>query len=224
LAHFYAASDFTRERGPASFILIPFPLIIGAWKADTPAVDNAVLAVTMLLQLSVMVAVVVIARWHAGALWREAIAWHPWDWRRHGLLFVVLLVAALALNEAGGLITSHFVPVQPETVAASGLPLLLDFVSNVLLAAGMEELVVRGWLFTSLRAKLSAWPTILVTAIIFAVLHSISSVTDILGTLPLGVALSYLRERTGSVRASIVLHLVHNTIVYALLLISVLHH
>jgi membrane protease YdiL (CAAX protease family) len=25
----------------------------------------------------------------------------------------------------------------------------------------MEELIVRGWLYTGLRAKLSAWPTIL---------------------------------------------------------------
>jgi membrane protease YdiL (CAAX protease family) len=49
-------------------------------------------------------------------------------------------------------------------------------------------------------------------------------VTDILGTLPLGIALGYLRERTGSVRAPIALHFAYNTSVYALLLAGAAHH
>jgi membrane protease YdiL (CAAX protease family) len=90
--------------------------------------------------------------------------------------------------------------------------------SNIVAAAYMEELLVRGWLYTGLRARLSAWPTILITAFLFTVLHSLSSARDILSTLPLGLAASYLRERTGSVRPAIAFHLTHNTIVYALLM------
>jgi membrane protease YdiL (CAAX protease family) len=41
-----------------------------------------------------------------------------------------------------------------------------------------------------------------------------------LNTLPLGLAARYLRERTGSVRATIALHLVHNAIAYRLLMIG----
>jgi membrane protease YdiL (CAAX protease family) len=39
----------------------------------------------------------------------------------------------------------------------------------------MEELIVRGWLFTGLRAKLNAWPTILADyidkSVVLALLH-----------------------------------------------------
>jgi membrane protease YdiL (CAAX protease family) len=213
-----ASYQIVRAGDVGDYISIPFRLVIGRLEPDSPAIEHGALVVTMLLQLSLVAAVLAIARYRAGARWRDLLAWHPWRFRSTALLFFILLVAALGLNEAGGLITAYFAPAPNETVAAFGLGFILDFLSNVVIAAVMEELLVRGWLYTALRARLSAWPTILVTAVIFALLHSISSLSDILSTLPLGIAAGYLRERTGSVKAPIALHFLHNTIVYALIL------
>ena len=47
-----------------------------------------------------------------------------------------------------------------------------------------------------------------------------TSPREILTTLPLGLAASYLRERVGSVRAPIAFHSAHNAIVCALLLVG----
>jgi uncharacterized protein len=220
-AHLGAVAAFVGERGPTSSIFIPFPLVIGALEPDTPAVENGITIVTMLLQLSLIAAVFIIAYRHAGARWRDALAWHPWEFRRHAVLFGLLLVAALAFNEIGGLITKYFWPgPSEESVPAFGPGFALFLLGSVVAAPFMEELLVRGWLYTGLRSKLSAWPTILITAVLFAVLHSLSSPREILTTLPLGLAASYLRECIGSVRAPIAFHSAHNAIVCALLLVG----
>jgi membrane protease YdiL (CAAX protease family) len=170
--------------------------------------------------MSLSAAVLIMARWRGGSHWRDLVAWHPWNFRRNAILLLILLVLALALNEAAGLLTQWLYPSVSanDTAPSFGIALVLSVISNVFLAALMEELIMRGWVYTALRAKLSAWPTILITSVIFAALHSISSVTDILSTIPLGLAAGYLRERTGSVRATISFHMLHNAIVYVLIL------
>jgi membrane protease YdiL (CAAX protease family) len=199
--------------------LIPFSLVTGTVEPG----DNGITIVTMLLQLSLISAVLIIARHHAGVRWRDTIAWRPWSFRRHAVLFGVLLAAALAFNEIGGLIIRAYSTAAPKDAVATlrlGLPFVLDCLSNVILAAVMEEFVVRGWLFTALRSRLAAWPTILATAVIFAMPHGISSIRAILTTLPLRLAAGYLRERSGSVRPAMALHLAHNAVAYGLLLIG----
>jgi membrane protease YdiL (CAAX protease family) len=203
-----------------AYIQLPFVLVIGPWKNFTAAVQNGVLAITILLQLSASAAVLIMARWRGGGRWRDLVAWHSWSFRQNAVIYLILLALALALNEAAGLLTQLLYPGASanETTPSFGIALVLSVISGIVLAPLMEELIMRGWLYTALRAKLSAWPTILTTAVIFAVLHSMSSVTDILTTLPLGLAAGYLRERTGSVRATISFHMLHNAIVYVLIL------
>jgi membrane protease YdiL (CAAX protease family) len=97
------------------------------------------------------------------------------------------------------------------------MTLVLSFLSNLVAAPYAEEFIVRGWLYTGLREKLSGWSTVLITSVIFAALHSISSLRDVLDTLPLAIAAGYLRERTGSVRAPIAFHILHNATVFGIL-------
>ena len=74
-----------------------------------------------------------------------------------------------------------------------------------------EELLFRGWLYTGIRAKLPAWPTILITAALFALVHLPQGLEDVFAAaLPLGVIAGYLRERTGSVKSTIPLHILAN--------------
>jgi membrane protease YdiL (CAAX protease family) len=74
-----------------------------------------------------------------------------------------------------------------------------------------EELLLRGALFGWLRQHLSAWPTILLTAIVFAGIHA--GVPTVLGlAFVIGVGAGYVRERVGSVTPLVVVHVLHNVL------------
>jgi membrane protease YdiL (CAAX protease family) len=84
----------------------------------------------------------------------------------------------------------------------------------VLVPAG-EELLFRGALFGWLRRRLSAWWTISITAIVFALIHQFLIVLPL--AFLLGAALGWVRERTRSVIPGIV---THSVILLILVLVS----
>jgi ABC-2 type transport system permease protein/sodium transport system permease protein len=77
-----------------------------------------------------------------------------------------------------------------------------------------EELFFRGFLFTSLRMKLTPWRTIAATAVLFGLFHVVAATTlapeRFLPSVFLGLVLGWVRERTGSVLPCMVLHAIHN--------------
>ena len=76
-----------------------------------------------------------------------------------------------------------------------------------LLAPLAEELLFRGALFSWLRGHLSVWPTVLVTALAFAAIHSLAMIMVPLAFV-VGIAAGYARERAGSVTPLIIAHLI----------------
>jgi membrane protease YdiL (CAAX protease family) len=107
------------------------------------------------------------------------------------------------------------------------LPLTLTFLSLVILPPLAEEIMVRGFLYSSLKKAAPTALAVIGTSLIFAAAH----LPDGGATGPLYVAavdtfvlslfLIYLRERTGSLWASITLHAFKNGV--AFLLLFVLH-
>jgi uncharacterized protein len=83
-----------------------------------------------------------------------------------------------------------------------------------LLAPIGEELLFRGLLFGWLRGKLGPRPTIALTAAGFALIHSFAPQMLLLALL-VGLAAGYVRERTGSVTALVMVHVLQNTIIMA---------
>lgn len=80
-----------------------------------------------------------------------------------------------------------------------------------ILAPIAEELLFRGALFGWLRQHLSAWPTIALTALAFAIIHA--GVPAFLSlAVAVGLAAGYARERCESVTPLIVLHTLQNTL------------
>jgi uncharacterized protein len=202
-------------------LLLPQRLLIGSLSPVTPRVTYGYLLVGMLRELAGIAAVFSLAWLAGGGRWRHVIAWHPWKLSGNALVFVLLLIAALAFNLGLGLIASYFVPEEPQTLASLDLSyVLLNAVESIFLSACMEELVMRGWLYTGVRAKLPAWPTIIITALLFAAGHLTTSLGNILATVPLGLAAGYLRERTGSVRAPMAFHMLHNAVAVTVLLMK----
>lgn len=118
---------------------------------------------------------------------------------------------------------------QPQKLgfdtSVSGLHLVPIFVSLVLLPPIVEEIVMRGFLFSGLRTKLSFAITTIITSILFAIAHlqfgtgaSLLWVAAI-DTFILSVVLCYLREKSGSLAAPIMLHGLKNFIAFAVLFI-----
>lgn len=106
-----------------------------------------------------------------------------------------------------------------------GPALILVFISLVLLAPVVEEVLVRGVLFTGLRAKLSFWPAALVTSLLFGLAHlqlndgQAPLWTAVADTFVLAMVLAYLRERTGGLWAPIILHVMKNGLAFVLLFV-----
>ena len=99
------------------------------------------------------------------------------------------------------------------------LPLV--FISLVILPPLVEELLVRGFLYTGFKKGLPAVAAVLLTSGLFAVAHlQAGSGAPLLwvaaiDTFILSLVLIFLKERTGSLWASIGLHMLKNGIAFA---------
>lgn len=108
--------------------------------------------------------------------------------------------------------------------AAGGAALALVFISLVVVPPVLEEVIFRGFLFGSLRQKLSlAWAS-LITSVLFAAPHILASSDGLLwiaaiDTFILSLVLCYLRERTGNLWAPIALHALKNGAAFTFLFV-----
>lgn len=103
--------------------------------------------------------------------------------------------------------------------------LLLVYITLGVMAPVFEELLLRGYLYGKLRKQLPAAATILITAVVFSALHlGIGQLNDLqwnvaVDTFVLAIGLGVLRHYTGSVWASIIVHMIKNTIAFFVLFI-----
>jgi membrane protease YdiL (CAAX protease family) len=110
--------------------------------------------------------------------------------------------------------------------ATSTTDLALTFVSLVILPPIVEEIVMRGFLFTSLKKGMPVIRAAIVTSIIFAIAHlQFGSGAPLLwlaaiDTFVLSLVLCYLRQRTGSLWAGIGLHALKNGLAFFVLFIA----
>ncbi|MCF6283715.1 MAG: ABC transporter permease subunit [Candidatus Hydrogenedentes bacterium] len=73
-----------------------------------------------------------------------------------------------------------------------------------------EEVLFRGPILSGLRTRLNPWASCLVVGILFGMFHL--SIYRFLPTAVLGVLLTYLTVRTGSIYASMLLHFINNAL------------
>lgn len=107
-----------------------------------------------------------------------------------------------------------------------GAYLGIVFVLLVMIVPFVEEFLMRGLLFSSLRQKLGFGFSAIITSLLFAVLHLGGGEAGAgplwiaaIDTFVLSIVLCYLRERTGSLWAGIGLHAIKNGIAFAALFI-----
>ncbi len=107
--------------------------------------------------------------------------------------------------------------------------LALTFVSLVILPPLVEEIAMRGFLFTSLKKWLSRVTAALVVSILFGAAHLTEGGAagplwiGAIDTFLLSLILCYLRERTGNLWAGITLHAAKNGVAFVSLFILSTH-
>lgn len=113
-------------------------------------------------------------------------------------------------------LTTLVLPPPPEMVAElekalslDGAPLVTMLIVLAFLPAVCEEIVFRGFIFAGFR-RLGPWVGVIGTAVLFGVMHG--SVYRFLPTFTLGVALGWIRLRTGSILPGIVVHAFNNAL------------
>lgn len=102
---------------------------------------------------------------------------------------------------------------------ATGIDWFLIVVRALLLAGITEELLFRGVLFGWLRRYLPAWATILITTVLFTLEHYFTVLFPLVFLF--GIAVGWLRERTGSVLPGLVVHILTDTLLFVVALVLV---
>lgn len=95
---------------------------------------------------------------------------------------------------------------------------LIAMAAIVFIAPIVEELIMRGWLYGKLRSKTGVALSIFLTSIIFAVLHGQLNVG--ISVFVLSCTLCGLREITGTLWSSILLHILNNGIAFYIVYVA----
>lgn len=124
------------------------------------------------------------------------------------IMVIDALVPSFNLDEAQELGIT-----QPDTL----LEYMGIFLVLVVIPPVTEELIFRGFMFSSLRNTLPFWPTAVLVSIAFAVVHGQWNVG--IDVFILSIFLCGLREYTGSIWPAIFLHALKNFVAFASLYI-----
>jgi membrane protease YdiL (CAAX protease family) len=175
-----------------------------------------VLIIALGAYVAVVGAIIAVARWRGGMDWQALVAWQKTVWRMDDKLLWAIAATALVYSFAVTAALSYFYPQSDSwfTIPSDRIGRLLLFVLAVVLAPITEELMFRGWIYTSLRFSFGLWPAILVSAALFGGAHYEDTHLYALAVFPVGIALAAIRERTGSVKASMLFHAVNNFIAF----------
>ena len=141
--------------------------------------------------------------------WREPVAWLAF---RSSRSYWLLVAVGIAWGLAASAVVEHLLPAARDwfTLPSAPVAVISSFLLIVVLAPLAEELFFRGWLYTGLRPRLGfAW-TLGITSALFALGHWEKTHLYAAAVLPVGLALGWVREKTGSTRATALFHALYN--------------
>ena len=86
----------------------------------------------------------------------------------------------------------------------------LELLGSALITPFLEELLHRGVVFGRLRRRMGMWPAVLVSALIFAMLHF--NIVQFIYAFLLGIVFALFVEKTGHLYPAIIAHVVSNAV------------
>jgi uncharacterized protein len=205
---------------------------------ETPLFSASLMAAVFALTLVIVVGVPYALKGSRATKEELGLAKRPkWSallWAPAGFL-VYMFVAGIILTIVTQVIPS-FDAEEVQNVGFENLTAnyeyILAFITLVIVAPVAEEVLFRGYLYGKLRKYMPIVGAVLVSSVLFAMLHlgfgidpetgafTVSQWNVALNVLPLAIILALLREKTGSIWASILLHAIKNGIAYYLLFIN----
>jgi membrane protease YdiL (CAAX protease family) len=158
---------------------------------------------------------------HAGKFW-PALGWHPLDGAHTTLATVVKylfsgVVLAIAIAVLGSLIKQAGpTPFDEFFKAKQTVFMLMAF--GILVAPLVEETVFRGFLYPVAARQFGIMPGIVLTGILFGGFHAMQlwgAWGQIALLVLVGIVLTWVRARTGSVLAGFLMHVAYNSTLFA---------
>jgi len=164
---------------------------------------------------------------HRKISFKQAVSLRKPIWRDMGMAAIGLLayigIFIITLTVFQGLF--HLNTSQQQALGfqkgVGGAGLVLAFLSLVVLPPVAEETLFRGFFFGTLRSrKMPFYLATLITSVFFGFFHLFGGTTSsllwlaFLDTFVLSLVLCYLREKTGSIWASMLVHALKNGIVF----------
>jgi len=176
--------------------------------AEALANNGAMLTTAFLVSTPIVIAYLALAVRLAQVPFAEYMALKRPSWRDI-LTGIAALAGVLLLAGVGaslsGLETPEFMTQSFRTARDAGI-LPLYFFSFAVLAPVQEELLFRGFLYRGLSPSLGPWPTVILTAAVWSVVH-LQYEWFFLGEIfLLGVTFGWLRMRSGSAILTMLLH------------------
>jgi membrane protease YdiL (CAAX protease family) len=160
----------------------------------------------------------------------EDIGLHRLPYWRDMLMAPVGLVVYLIISFVLLMVVSAIVPgfniTQQQVTGFTGITqqyeLILAFMTLVVVAPVAEEVLFRGYLLGKLRKLFPTWAAILATSILFGLIHvgTTGAWNVAVDTFALSIVLSLLRISTGSIWASMLLHMIKNGIAFYILFVN----
>lgn len=135
--------------------------------------------------------------------------------------YVVYFVLALAAFVAISLLLPQSTLDQAQDLGINAPSTLseyvLTFIMLVVLPPIFEEILLRGYVFGTLRMAIAPFASALITSTLFGLAHG--QVNLFIDTFMLSLVLCYVRERTGSIWACMIIHAIKNGIAFVALYI-----
>lgn len=188
----------------------------GMLSTNQPAYELLNFGLMILIYTTLGLAIWLVAKFRPKMPFTERVAWRDWDGDRQ------FWWLAVGVGPLYGLISGWLLGLlEPQSEQWLKLPthfpaIGMAFLVIVILGPAVEELLFRGWIFTGLRSRLPFGLTALITATLFALAHYESTFTYAIAVFPMGLLLSYVRERYGTIKATIVVHGLFNLFAMAM--------
>ena len=176
------------------------------------ASNGAVLAFSVLVSAPATIGVVALAVRLAHIPFTEYLALKWPRWRDVGLgigLLAAVLLGTGLIADFTGQETPAFIADTFNSARAAGMLPLLIF-SFVILGPFQEEVMFRGFLFRGFAPSFGVWPTAIITAGLWAIIH-VQYQWFFMGEIfALGLVFGWLRARSGSLLLTFGLHALVN--------------
>lgn len=103
--------------------------------------------------------------------------------------------------------------------AISHYPLWIMFLLTVISGPFVEEFIFRGVFFFRKEHNNVSWMTVIVTSILFGLIHAPTTIPAVYTYVGMGLLFGYAAKKTQSMEAAIVYHLLNNLIAFISILV-----